>query len=308
MANQVHNIALGQVVAYYRRVDENDPATAELYVIAWAAADTDNAIKDADTVAAIEALASTAEATNSGYARKVLTDADLVAFAPDDTNDRVDLDIPDQTWTAVAAGGSHVVARKADGSLLAWGWNRSGQLGDGSLADTQRPGLQVRADRDVCGAVGHDEGRLAVEPGHGGVGVVGDPARGRFGVVGDALGAGGGRHADGTDVAGVVGHTDHERLVAAPQPGLRTHAEPDAQPHVGAGPQRPGPTNGHWAAADWIFCRDGKWRPVMPGTFPLVDGAPQRVGRLRGYGNAIVAQVAETFIASYLDVERGLTL
>lgn len=104
MANLVHNIALGQVVAYYRRVDENDPATAELYVIAWNAGDTDNAIKDADTVAAIEALASTAEVTNAGYARKVLTDANLVAFAPDDTNDRVDLDIPDQTWTAVAAG------------------------------------------------------------------------------------------------------------------------------------------------------------------------------------------------------------
>jgi hypothetical protein len=104
MANQVHNIALGQVVAYYRRVDENDPSTAELYVIAWAASDTDDAIKDADTVAAIEALASTAEATNSGYSRKVLTDADVVAFAADDTNNRVDLDIPDQTWTAVAAG------------------------------------------------------------------------------------------------------------------------------------------------------------------------------------------------------------
>ena len=104
MANQVHNIALGQVVAYYRRVDENDPSTAELYVIAWAAPDPDDAIKDADTVAAIEALASTAEATNSGYARKVLTDADIVAFSADDTNNRVDLDIPDQTWTAVAAG------------------------------------------------------------------------------------------------------------------------------------------------------------------------------------------------------------
>lgn len=104
MANQVHNIALGQVVSYYRRVDENDPSTAELYVIAWSASDTDDAIKDADTVAAIEALASTAEATNSGYARKVLTDTDLTAFAPDDANNRVDLDIPDQTWTAVAAG------------------------------------------------------------------------------------------------------------------------------------------------------------------------------------------------------------
>jgi hypothetical protein len=46
----------------------------------------------------------TNEVTNSGYARKVLTDADIVAFAPDDANDRVDLDIPDQTWTGVAAG------------------------------------------------------------------------------------------------------------------------------------------------------------------------------------------------------------
>lgn len=104
MANFVFNIALGQVVSYYRRVDENDPSTAELYMIAWNTAASDATIKDLDTVAAIEADASTAEVTNSGYARKVLTDADLVAFAPDDTNDRVDLDIPDQTWTAVAAG------------------------------------------------------------------------------------------------------------------------------------------------------------------------------------------------------------
>lgn len=104
MANFIPNIALGQVAAYYRRVDENDPSTAELYVIAWAAGDTDATIRDADTVAAIEALSSTAEATNSGYTRKVLTDADLTAFAPDDANDRVDLDIPDQTWTGVAAG------------------------------------------------------------------------------------------------------------------------------------------------------------------------------------------------------------
>lgn len=102
--NLVPNIALGQVVAYYRRVDENDPSTAELYVIAWNTSAADSVIKDLDTVAAIEADGSTAEVTNSGYARKVLTDSDLVAFAPDDTNDRVDLDIPDQTWTGVAAG------------------------------------------------------------------------------------------------------------------------------------------------------------------------------------------------------------
>ena len=51
-------------------------------------------------------------------------------------------------------------------------------------------------------------------------------------------------------------------------------------------------THGGWDDADWLFCRDGKWRPVEPGTFPLAHGVSARVGRLRGYGNAIVPQVA----------------
>ena len=69
---------------------------------------------------------------------------------------------------------------------------------------------------------------------------------------------------------------------------------------VGYGSQRPGPTNGHWRNADWLFCRDGKWRPVEPGTSPLAYGAAARVGRLRGYGNAIVAQAAQAFIESVM--------
>jgi DNA (cytosine-5)-methyltransferase 1 len=65
-----------------------------------------------------------------------------------------------------------------------------------------------------------------------------------------------------------------------------------------------GPTHGFWRAADWLVCRDGKWRPVEPGTFPLAHGASARVGRLRGYGNAIVKPLAEAFIGAYCDV-RG---
>lgn len=52
------------------------------------------------------------------------------------------------------------------------------------------------------------------------------------------------------------------------------------------------PLAGVWGSADWLWCDDGKTRPVEPGTFPLAHGLPARVGRLRGYGNAIVPQVA----------------
>ncbi|EFQ7415838.1 hypothetical protein HZ414_003118 [Salmonella enterica] len=61
------------------------------------------------------------------------------------------------------------------------------------------------------------------------------------------------------------------------------------------------PVNSVWRDADWLFCRDGKWRPVKPGVKPLVNGTPGRVGQLRAYGNAIVAPVAETFIRAYME-------
>ena len=79
--------------------------------------------------------------------------------------------------------------------------------------------------------------------------------------------------------------------------------------------------NGFWRDADWLLCRDGKWRPVEPGTSPLVDGAAARMGRvesgvarvassnrtgrLKGYGNAINAQAAAEFIRAYMGVSYG---
>lgn len=59
--------------------------------------------------------------------------------------------------------------------------------------------------------------------------------------------------------------------------------------------------SGHWRRADWIRCADGQRRPVEPGTFPLAYGVPGRVGRLRGYGNAIVPQVAQAFAEAFLE-------
>jgi DNA (cytosine-5)-methyltransferase 1 len=74
-----------------------------------------------------------------------------------------------------------------------------------------------------------------------------------------------------------------------------------AGPFGGSGDLRPSPTNGYWSAADWLGCRDGKWRPVEPGTFPLAHGAPARVGRLRAYGNAINAEAARAFIECVME-------
>jgi len=58
--------------------------------------------------------------------------------------------------------------------------------------------------------------------------------------------------------------------------------------------------NGFWSDADWLPCIDGKARPVEPGAFPLAHGAPARVGRLRAYGNAIVAPQAAEFIRAFI--------
>lgn len=104
MASFVCTIAKGRVVELYRRVDTADPANCALVIVALQAGSTDDALKDADTLAAILAL--TPEVTNSGYSRKTLTGASLDAFTTgiDDTNNWLDLDIPDQTWSSVASG------------------------------------------------------------------------------------------------------------------------------------------------------------------------------------------------------------
>jgi len=71
-----------------------------------------------------------------------------------------------------------------------------------------------------------------------------------------------------------------------------------------------GPTNGFWGDAIWLLCKDGKTRPTKPGIFPLAYGAPGRVGRLRAYGNCIVAPQAIEFIKAakdWIDVKKTPT-
>lgn len=59
-----------------------------------------------------------------------------------------------------------------------------------------------------------------------------------------------------------------------------------------------------WSDLVWLPCRDGKARPTEPGLQPLAHGVSARVGRLRGYGNAIVPQVATEVIRAYMETTR----
>ena len=67
-------------------------------------------------------------------------------------------------------------------------------------------------------------------------------------------------------------------------------------PHTARSIAEAGATRGFWADCDWWHARDGKYRPIEPGIFPLAHGVANRVLKLRGYGDAIVAETAKAFI------------
>jgi DNA (cytosine-5)-methyltransferase 1 len=102
-----------------------------------------------------------------------------------------------------------------------------------------------------------------------------------------------GNDADRCGETRIVGDAARPRLqgcIDANTPGERRYGPADA-----GSPRDP------WIPCEWVWHTDGRWRPVEPGTFPLAHGATARVGRLRGYGNAIVSEVAATFIEAALD-------
>lgn len=73
------------------------------------------------------------------------------------------------------------------------------------------------------------------------------------------------------------------------------------------GAQRHSCAGGFWSDFDIIPCRDGKARRIESGTFPLAHGVSGRVGLLRGYGNAIVPQVAARFIEAWLEAREEIS-
>lgn len=103
MGNLVFNTALGAVKQLVKNVEDNSPAAAVLRMHAWVITATDADVGNQDTIAELQALALSAEATNSGYANISLDETDIT-ITVDDTNDWVDLIVGDQTFTSVVAG------------------------------------------------------------------------------------------------------------------------------------------------------------------------------------------------------------
>lgn len=106
MADIVANIAKGRIVEFHNRVKVGDPSAARLYLIpidSNSGALTDDEFADSDDFAAILTAGATERAA-TGWNRKTIAAADLTTGTPDDTNNRFDVDMVDQTWTAVTAG------------------------------------------------------------------------------------------------------------------------------------------------------------------------------------------------------------
>lgn len=62
----------------------------------------------------------------------------------------------------------------------------------------------------------------------------------------------------------------------------------------------------YWRDAEWLLCRDpdgARFRPVEPGTFPLVDAGAlrNRLATVRGAGNALNLAQAQGFIEAVME-------
>lgn len=95
-SNGVFNIAKGSVAYYASLPAASDSLIAVLLKSSGLEGDT--TLADYDTLSALLAGAND-EASDASYSRKALTS---VTVTVDDTNDRVDLDCADITWSALA--------------------------------------------------------------------------------------------------------------------------------------------------------------------------------------------------------------
>ena len=150
--------------------------------------------------------------------------------------------------------------------------------------------------------------------------------RQRLWFVGERLADANGRERDGKSISEECVHngqtprreqSDGVAPTGGASRGLANANSPDENERTSSGQQQfhdldnggvenraSDPSHGGWRSVDWLRCRDDKWRPVEPGTFPLANGVPRRMDKLRAYGNAIVPQIAAHVIGAYLDAKE----
>lgn len=205
-------------------------------------------------------------------------------------------------------------------------YENSPSRADGTVGVAQGDTEQSRLERFAGNGDGRDEPRRLItnETGSvtatGGDGSVVDPERARisrgnqrgFGAGGREVAQQENRESPANesgdrrqDAAGILAHTGREQ--DGQQQGDQGSAQPSSNRENhrllgGSGSELRGATNGFWRDAEWIYCKDGKYRPVKPEIFPLATGVAGRVGLLRGAGNALCAEVAKGFIEAYLEV------
>jgi DNA (cytosine-5)-methyltransferase 1 len=114
------------------------------------------------------------------------------------------------------------------------------------------------------------------------------------------------RHGGPLDSAG--GADSFSRLAHADGKQYQSRIQGHKQAESLSGKRQAGETtglcdHGFWERHVLIYCYDGGIRviPVERGLFPLAHGLPNRVGALRGAGNAIVPQVAAEVIKAFMD-------
>lgn len=194
----------------------------------------------------------------------------------------------------------------------------SGGSDAGAVADDIGNGLERRTQQTVLGTgrrgQGNEARRGSASLGGWGVdtaesGQQSDEAGYRNTASNDA-GASGGTFRMADSAAGGRSLVLDAGSGAAEDRGRQGNREPCG------GDSGPRPTNGYWADADWIACRDGKARPAIPAAVLLAHGhsadmgvlcaaedfAGSRTGMLRAFGNAIVGPQAAEFVRAFMEV------
>lgn len=240
----------------------------------------------------------------------------------DDLSDRLEAAryaVGASDFPSAGVGAPHIRQRTYFGAInIEWLSDTASirRFGRGPGETGAEPGSQQRPD-GFCDAGGMVHGIGARLEGHSGHGD-GSHEPGRIdqdapGSVAEAGADGGVADAHGRD---------------ARAEGLQRSGEQRQQPKNGGNADRDrgsGPIHSFWSDPDWLFCRDGKLRPVestvlglaarvpaelvrsgafVPASYPLSKGGKdsRRVMRLRGYGNAINPWAAKEFIQAFAGV------